>query len=262
MAGEPEIFKVLGWNGIFYSDRQDTGPDVPWVDLLVGRTVADDRDIRDARSWNKRFLGLLYNVADRMPWIVNVLPDPHMKNTLQQANRYFENHHRLAEEARALVKSAVSEAWRDRVPVCLIGHSLGSVIAFDALWELDHIEHSRAAVDLFLTLGSPLGSQYVKHRILGAGYDYERRFPGNIRTWVNLPAVGDHISLDRDFEEEFADMLEIGAVREILQPTQPMYNLFRDETGLNPHRSYGYLAHRDTGDAIRRWWERAQKPEN
>ncbi len=229
---------------------------------MLERTEPDERDVREARSWNKRSLSLLYRLADRMPWLVDLMPDPYMKNTLQQANRYFENHHRLAEEARALVTSAVTGAWRQGIPVCVIGHSLGSVVAFDALWELDHIEHSRAAVDLFLTLGSPLGTTYVKNRLLGAGYGPERRFPGNIHTWVNLPAVGDHISLDKDFEQEFADMLEVGAVNEILQPGQPLYNLFRDENGLNPHRSYGYLCHRETGNAVLRWWRRGRRGQN
>jgi len=201
LALEPEIFRLLGWNSTFYAESQDIRPDLPWIDLVLERTAPDPRDIRDARSWNKRFLRLLYGIADRMPWLVDLIPDPHMKNTLQQANRYFENHHRLAEEARGLLIDAVSEAWREQVPICVIGHSLGSVIAFDALWELDHIEHSRAQVDLFLTFGSPLGSNFVRKRMLGAGYEHERRFPGNIRTWINLPAVGDHISLDKDFEQ-------------------------------------------------------------
>ncbi len=194
-----------------------------------------------------------------MPWLVDLIPDPHMKNTLQQANRYFENHHGLAEEARGLLIDAVSEAWREQVPICVIGHSLGSVIAFDALWELDHIEHSRAQVDLFLTFGSPLGSNFVRKRMLGAGYEHGRRVPGNIRTWVNLPAVGDHISLDKDFEQDFGEMLNADAVHEILQPTKPLYNLYRDENGLNPHRAYGYLCHREAGAAIQNWCLRGRR---
>ncbi|MEJ2158940.1 MAG: hypothetical protein P8X53_00445 [Chromatiales bacterium] len=256
---EPDIFSLLSWNSFFYSESEDIGPDLPWIDLVLERSAPDPRDIRDARSWNKRFLRLLYGIADRMPWLVDLIPDPHMKNTLQQANRYFENHNHLAEQARALVIDAVSEAWRDQVPICVIGHSLGSVIAFDALWELDHIEHSRAQVDLFLTFGSPLGSNYVRKRLLGAAYRHERRFPGNIRSWVNLPAVGDHISLDKDFEEYFAEMLDVGETREILQPAGPLYNLYRDENGLNPHRSYGYLCHREVGAAVQSWWLRGER---
>ena len=40
---------------------------------------------------------------------------------------------------RAVLRSTLEAAWRDGDRVLLIGHSLGSVIAYDTLWELTHV---------------------------------------------------------------------------------------------------------------------------
>ena len=55
---------------------------------------------------------------------------------------------------------------RARAP---IGHSLGSVIAYDALWDLSHERASGGPVDLFVTMGSPLATHFVRRRLRGAG---------------------------------------------------------------------------------------------
>ena len=50
--------------------------------------------------------------------------------------------------------------------ILLNGHSMGSIIAYDSLWELWHGEGNQSKVDLYLTLGSPLGMHYVRRRLL------------------------------------------------------------------------------------------------
>jgi hypothetical protein len=256
LADCPDCFRLVAWNEIFYGNFEPLGQHVPWVDRLLGTEAADESDLREARSWNKRLLALLYTVADRMPWLVRLLPDPYLRNTVEEAGRYFENHHGLADEARDLLEAEILASYRAGAGICLIGHSLGSVLAFDTLWELSHLRGSRAPIELFVSLGSPLGTLYVRHRLLGAGAPVERRYPRNIERWFNVAAVGDHIALERDFAVDFARMLEAGLVAEILRPPGPVYNLYRGPEGLNPHRAYGYLAHRETGRAVAEWWRR------
>jgi hypothetical protein len=138
--------------------------------------------------------------------------------------------------------------------VLLIGHSLGAVIGYDALWELWVEEGLRSRVDMFLTLGSPLGMHYVQRRLLGFRHAAGRRFPGNIRRWRNVAAHGDLTALDPRLADDFAPMLAAGLTESIVDEHDGVFNFFRNADGLNVHRSYGYLAQPRVGHVVARWW--------
>ena len=53
--------------------------------------------------------------------------------------------------------------------VLLLGHSLGSVIVYDTLWELTHEPHPGGEVGLFVTFGSPLATHFVAALAEGRG---------------------------------------------------------------------------------------------
>jgi hypothetical protein len=131
---------------------------------------------------------------------------------------------------------------------------MGSIIAYDAFWEMSHIEQRRDKLD-FLSLGSPLGMNFVQHRLLGSHAQGKRKYPGVIRRWINIAAVGDVTALDRCFRDDFQDMLALGLVTSIEDHTQGIYNFFHNEKGLNCHRSYGYLVNPATGKVIADWWQ-------
>ena len=66
----------------------------------------------------------------------------------------------------------------------LVGHSLGSVVA----WEFAR-QHPDHELDLLMTLGSPLGLRMVRSRLPEQGYT--GRVPGQVGSWVNVrdPAI-------------------------------------------------------------------------
>jgi hypothetical protein len=74
---------------------------------------------------------------------------------------------------------------------------------------------------------------------------------------VNISSVGDIMALDRVFREDFSRMLEIGIIESIEDHSEAIYNFYRDEEGLNVHRSYGYLVNPAVGYIIADWWRRA-----
>jgi hypothetical protein len=122
-----------------------------------------------------------------------------------------------------LVTEEVNECVRrelDGGPAVVVGHSLGSVVAYQVLHELgDRIE-----VPLFVTVGSPLGIPVVK------SYFHDRPGkPPNVRRWVNGSDERDPVALyarlDRD---SFA--AGIDNFTDVHNP--------RD----NPHGIEGYLA--------------------
>ena len=245
-------FKLVAWNRLYYNEEKDGSRDLPWIDALIHRHGPSDEDIRDAHSWHRKLDRTLYAIADHFPFIIRYLPGPACA-TINETRRYFENSLNIAYHIREQFKKMVRPLLDRGEAVLVIGHSMGSIIAYDALWEMSHIEHRSDKLD-FLTLGSPLGMNFVQHRLVGSNEQGRRKFPAMIRRWVNIAAVGDVTALDRHFNDDFQVMLDLGMVASIEDHTEGIYNFFHNEDGLNCHRSYGYLVNPATGKVIADWW--------
>jgi hypothetical protein len=85
-------------------------------------------------------------------------------------------------------------------PRVVIAHSLGSVVAYEALWARPDLH-----VDLLLTLGSPLGMPDVIFPRLDpttAGTGWGQRPPG-VGSWINISDTGDLIAIPSDLTQKF-----------------------------------------------------------
>jgi hypothetical protein len=135
--------------------------------------------------------------------------------------------------------------------VLLIGHSLGSVIAYDTLWELSHEEPARGRVD-FVTIGSPLATHFVRRRLRGCDESGPTKYPTNIRRWVNFAAKGDTTALQPRLAPHFREMVDVGLV-ESFEDHVDLENFFHADVGLNAHEAYGYLAQPKLGELVGDW---------
>jgi pimeloyl-ACP methyl ester carboxylesterase len=255
VAAHPEAFELVSWNELFYRVVKDADEDEPWIEALCCKTAADAADVREALSWRNRRARLLYLIADHLRFLVPLLPDPAVKSTVRESARYFRNHDGIAGQVRELLKAPLRRMFANGDRVLLIGHSMGTIIAYDALWELSHIEHNPGRVDLFLTLGSPLGMHYVQNQLLGFRRRDDQRFPRNVRRWINIAAHGDLTALDPEIGQYFRGMVEQGDTEFVEDRYRGVFNYFRNPDGLNAHRSYGYLVQAHTARAIADWWQ-------
>lgn len=247
-------FELVAWNRLFYGRDKDATPDLPWIAHLLAQPGAGEADRREARSWRRRLARWTYLILDRFPHAVRWVPDPAVRASLRELERYFSNAGGLGERVRALLKARLAPRLDSAEQVLLIGHSMGSIIAYDSLWELCHRDGGHGCLDLFLTLGSPLGLRLVQRRLLGHDRAGRERFPCRLRRWVNVAAEGDLVSLDRALADDFGEMVALGGVEEIEDHCHGVYNGFRDARGLNAHRSYGYLANPVVGRVVADWW--------
>jgi hypothetical protein len=94
---------------------------------------------------------------------------------------------------------------------------------------------------------------YVQRRLMGHDQKGKKQYPNNINLWVNISSVGDITALDREFRDDFSRMLEFGIIESIEDHSEAIYNFFRNEAGLNVHRSYGYLVNPAVGYIIADW---------
>ncbi|MGH8496314.1 MAG: hypothetical protein ACREVN_09280 [Gammaproteobacteria bacterium] len=257
LAQRRDCFRLVPWNFLYYGRHDDLERDRRWIDRLIATPGPSELDIQEAHSWRTRVAWLIYSLGDLMPFLVHFLPDPEIRATLEASRRYFENDDGVAASVRSLLRHALDEAARDQARVLLIGHSLGSVISYDTLWERDRRNPDAWRVDLFLTLGSPLGVRFIQRRLRGALGQGRDRYPGNVRRWINIAAAGELRALDRRLRDDYAPMLELDLVEELRDETEGVYNYFRNDDGLNVHRDYGYLVNAVTGRAIADWLRRA-----
>jgi hypothetical protein len=101
--------------------------------------------------------------------------------------------------ARALAREHVAATIADRRARVVIAHSLGSVVAYEALHA-----HPDLPVDLLVTLGSPLAMPgAVFDRLHPRPSSGTGRRPANVRRWVNISDYGDPIAILRPFTTYF-----------------------------------------------------------
>jgi hypothetical protein len=245
-------FHLVSWNYLFYHSYKDMAQEIPWIDALLNKHGPTEKDLHEAESWRYRLNRFFFYLADHLQFIIPMLPEA-VQSASTEINRYFQNADGIATEIRKQLKMQLKPLIERNEPVLLVTHSMGSIIAYDTLWELTWQDDMHGKVDL-LTMGSPLGMHYVQRRLLGMNSGAQPSYPKLIRKWINLSSEGDIIALERNFHKSFEEMLRLGLVRSIEDHSHGIYNYFRDNNGLNCHRSYGYLVNPATGSIIADWW--------
>ena len=253
LSSHIEDFKLIAWNYTFYHRHKDINRDLPWIDALMNQHRPSEQDIKDAKATHRKLNRLLYNIFDHFPLLLRFMPKD-LQSTAEETKHYFQNVNNIACDVREVLKQELRPLLKNSDNILLIGHSMGSIIAYDTLWELSHLENLSAKVD-FLTIGSPLGMNYVQHRLKGNKYKGKKKYPTNIRNWVNISSEGDVTALDRIFADDFNEMRKLEIIESIEDHCEGIYNFFHNEEGLNCHRSYGYLVNPAVGKVIADWWQ-------
>jgi hypothetical protein len=252
MQNHDHCFDIIGWTYDFYGEHRELSIDLAAIDALIQQESATEKDIAEAVSWKRRFLRWIYAVADRFPFLMHPLADENLEIHLRDLRRYVKNENDVAEFVRRLLKMPLQAAWKSDRPVLLMGHSMGSIIAYEALWELSQDPETECKVDFFMTMGSPLAQQFIQRRIKGAKEPPDNTYPRNIRRWVNIAAVGDLTSIDMRLENDYESMIELGLIDSI--EDRQVFNYFRLDGELNVHAEYGYLINEVTAGFVTEWW--------
>ena len=138
--------------------------------------------------------------------------------------------------------------------IMLISHGTGCIVAYDVLWELSQDssgEYANRKVDLWLTLGAPLGDNGVRKRLFGAKEKVRERFPKNVLSWHNVSAEDDYTCHDNTLADDYKKMLKeklVSCVRDY-----QIYNLAIRYGKSNPHSAVGYYIHPRVSKIIANW---------
>jgi subtilisin family serine protease len=141
-------------------------------------------------------------------------------------------------ERRAVMRRSVLERLQPGGgPFVVIGHSQGSMIAFDVLSELDP---DKFQVPLFVTIGSPLGIAEVQDQLKELLGKRKLTVPRCVWRWFNVCDSADPVAAD----ETLADDYSGGSVLEDLKAI----NL---DSPAHPHSGTGYLRIEAVRGAVR-----------
>jgi pimeloyl-ACP methyl ester carboxylesterase len=235
-----ELFELVPWTYQFYGTYRDIGLDLPGIDRAIERAEPDLRDVTEIESLNRRVRRWVHIVGDAFPFLTRWLAKRDVRLTLWEARHYLNDWHGVAAAIRSQLAAVLIAAWEREEKIILIGHSLGSVIAYDTLWQLTHQRGEQHSIDMFVTLGSPLATRFIRRHLQGANLSGPESYPHNIERWVNFSARGEMTAIHPELEPSFGSMVELGLLQS-LQDHADFYNHFRGDTGLNVHKSYGYL---------------------
>ena len=255
LQSNAEGFELIAWTFPFYGEHQDIEPDRPGIEAVLKVHGASDLDKAEAGSLERRVLRFLYRLADSLPFVVPPIGNEKLELHLRDLHRYVQNVDDVADKTRAMLKAPLMQAADEGRPILLIGHSMGSVIAYDTLWQLSHEARQPFALDTLLTLGSPLGQKLIRRQLLGYGRSGMERYPDNISNWINISAVGDLTAIEMSVNPHYSEMLDLGLIRRI--EDHATYTYFRDhgtDGSLNIHSEYGYMINEQTAGFVADWW--------
>ena len=169
---------------------------------------------------------------------------------------YFDRKSDYADKVRRRLRDRLCELMRRGDKIVLVSHGTGSVVAYDVLWQLSHDpdlkeEFGTCKVDLWMTLGSPLGDSQITKRLLGAREKTKAKFPVNVISWYNIAAEDDYTCHDNTLADDFKMMMQqriVSAVHDYR-----IFNLAVRYGKSNPHSSIGYYIHPRVSKVLVDW---------
>ena len=254
MQAHTDCFDIVAWTYPFYKEHHDIEVDRAGIEAVLLQQAPTPLDREQASGWGRRLQLAIHRLVDRLPYLIPKLANEKTTTHIRDLRRYVIDEEGLGQSTRELLKRPLLQAWHDDRPTLLIGHSMGSIISYDTLWQLS-VDESEFALDTFVSFGTPLGQTFVQRKLLGAGDDEPRRYPRNIRCWDNVVAVGDQTSIDALLADDFASMTQ-GSYSTTIRDHR-CYNFFRNGGAggeLNVHAEYGYLINAVTATLIADWW--------
>lgn len=169
---------------------------------------------------------------------------------------YWNPDSEFGSDVRWEVTEPIRKAMNRDDDIMLIAHSLGTIACYDVLWKLSYYgeykEYRNKKVNCLVTLGSPLGDENVKDQLKGANASGRRKFPQNIKRWINVAAEDDYISHDPDLKNDYKKMLSYNGCVDSITDIE-IFNMSVQKNGSNPHHSAGYLIHPRVSKIVHDW---------
>ena len=126
-------------------------------------------------------------------------------------------------------------------PFVIVGHSQGSMIAYDVLSRMDP---ARCDVRLFVTIGSPLGIAEVQDQLKTMTNQQRLAVPRCVHRWLNVADPLDPVAADRKLANDYAPSTNAGVrIKDDVE--------WNSDSPWHPHSGTGYLSLKVVRSAVR-----------
>ncbi|MFE3907177.1 hypothetical protein ACFXPY_44900 [Streptomyces sp. NPDC059153] len=195
-----DVFRAPGTKGVQPAPRSAADLADPYEQALLeawAAAAAPDPTKADSdptKAPTPRTLQRAMNALLRSPFLPGPVAERFLLGVLRQVRRYF------TEDA---VRARAAEAIGARIgpdTTVLVGHSLGSVIAYETL-----CTHPEWPVRTLVTMGSPLGMpSLVFDRLRPAPAAGRGQWPGGLERWTNLADRHDVVASVKELADLFS----------------------------------------------------------
>lgn len=198
--------------------RQNGGRELAYVTNQMGAEQGSGKYVRSA-----------VNSLSKIPWFAPygmAFAERFVSHALKQVTTYITN-----EDIRSAALNSVLKLIGPETKI-IIGHSLGSVVAFEAAHLMTQ------SLPLLVTLGSPLGFQTIVYQRLRP---QPPTFPAQVSRWVNVADCDDLVAAEPDLKGLFGENIPMGAIFE---------SGYTVDNGADPHNSCFYLGKAEVGQPV------------
>lgn len=164
------------------------------------------RSVTSALAKVRWFARPTFAVAEKLVW-----------RALRQVSLYLSNTNGVRDRIQEIVTEVVG-----RETAVIVGHSLGSVVGYEACHRLNH------NLPLLVTLGSPLGLDTIVYERLDP---QPPTYPKQVHRWVNAADTDDLVAADPTLAVRFGESVEDIAVDNGAQPHSPAHYLSKPQVG-------------------------------
>ena len=209
-----------------------------------------DKSIPKSNRWRKKILNLFEAILDSLYFSKRFAgklirwSGHFIKKRFSDLYVYFSDAHVITGDKIILTRKAIQDRllvllrkYR-QCEILLIGHSMGSIIAFDVL----NIVKDNIRVYTFVTIGSPLGLPLIMEKIaeehnLAMDDKHRLTVPESVEYhWFNLADLHDKVTINYTLADDFAPNSK--GVKIVDFTVDNKYEINGQK---NPHKAYGYL---------------------
>jgi hypothetical protein len=254
-------FELVYWADVFYEKPLDPLESDPENPLFLEEiyTPAPSSYISDPHPIRQKILDILEEQLDKIflneDLTVNFsfITDNIIRAYFKELDSYYakecEDEEKTNCRARDIIRQRTAniiKKYKDD-EIIIIGHSMGSIIAYDVLtFTIPEVD-----IHTFVTMGSPLGLPVIRAKI-AAESNSKHLDPVGLLTppsvfnrWINYSDLEDKIALIYDLTDKFVENIHGIHVENIV-----VDNNYEINSHKNPHKSFGYLRTPEIADHL------------
>lgn len=254
-------FEMVYWADVFYDtplDPLEEDPDNPlFLDEIY--TPGPSNYVSDPHPVRQKLLDMLEEQLDNIflndDLTINFsfLTDTIIRNYFKELDSYYATEYPEKSSGLLNARDVIRERTADLIrkyrddSLLVIGHSMGSIIAYDVLnFTIPDVE-----IDTFITMGSPLGlpvimAKIAAERSIKLRHLNKLKTPSSVqRRWYNYSDLEDRIALIYNLTQNYDANMDGVKVQNFI-----VENDYSINGKKNPHKSFGYLRTPEFAGAI------------